>query len=131
MPEDITKGLCTHILYAFAKIDNDGNSVAFEWNDEDTEWSEGMFSRVIKHKQTNPGLKVLLSYGGYNFGSEIFTAVAKSDTKRKNFIDSAIAFLRKNKFDGFDLDWEYPLGVAKEHANLVKVLHRSRFLWPY
>lgn len=120
MPEDITKGLCTHILYAFAKIDENGTSLAFEWNDEDTDGSEGMYSRVVKLKQSDPGLKVLLSYGGYNFGSDIFTKVAQSADKRKNFIDSAISFLRKNKFDGFDLDWEYPAGVAKDHATLVK-----------
>ncbi|MCP9258719.1 Endochitinase [Dirofilaria immitis] len=92
LPQNIPKGLCTHILYAFAKVDQSGTSQAFEWNDEDTEWSKGMYSR----------------------------AIAKSAGKRKHFIESAIAFLRKNKFDGFDLDWEYPNGVAEEHANLVK-----------
>uniref|UniRef100_A0A1I7W1Y9 Chitin-binding type-2 domain-containing protein n=2 Tax=Loa loa TaxID=7209 RepID=A0A1I7W1Y9_LOALO len=98
---------------------------AFEWNDEDTEWSEGMYSRVTKLKESDPELKVLLSYGGYSFGSPTFTAIAKSAEKRKHFIESAIAFLRKNKFDGFDLDWEYPTGVAREHAELVEEMKKA------
>ncbi|VDM14495.1 unnamed protein product [Wuchereria bancrofti] len=73
LPENIPNGLCTHILYAFAKVDELGDSKAFEWNDEDSEWSKGMYSGVTKLKETNPELKILLSYGGYNFGSAIFT----------------------------------------------------------
>ncbi|VDN23447.1 unnamed protein product [Gongylonema pulchrum] len=73
MPEDIPKGLCTHVLYAFAKVDSAGTSLPVEWNDEDTQWSQGMYSRVTQHKKSDPGLKILLSYGGYNFGSPIFT----------------------------------------------------------
>ena len=39
-PESIDSDLCTHIIYAFAKISGDSVE-AFEWNDEDTEWSSG------------------------------------------------------------------------------------------
>uniref|UniRef100_A0A0R3RZ99 Chitinase-3-like protein 1 n=1 Tax=Elaeophora elaphi TaxID=1147741 RepID=A0A0R3RZ99_9BILA len=119
LPEDIPKGLCTHILYAFAKVDRKGTSLPFEWNDEDTAWSKGMYSRVMKQKEYDPGVKILLSYGGYNFGSAIFNAIARSAKKRKYFIKSAIAFLRKHEFDGLDLDWEYPLSVAHEYTRLV------------
>nr|AAB68960.1 chitinase [Onchocerca volvulus] len=119
LPEDIPKGLCTHILYAFAKVDQSGTSLPFEWNDEDTNWSKGMYSRVTKLKENDPEMKILLSYGGYNFGSSTFTAIRNRAEKRKHFIKSAIAFLRKNKFDGFDFDWEYPIGMAQEYAKLV------------
>ncbi|VDM91734.1 unnamed protein product, partial [Onchocerca ochengi] len=99
--------------------------IPFEWNDEDTNWSKGMYSRVTKLKENDPELKILLSYGGYNFGSSTFTAIAKSAEKRKHFIESAIAFLGKNKFDGFDLDWKYPIGVALEHGELVKEMKKA------
>jgi chitinase len=36
VPENIDASLCTHYIYAFAKMD--GNKLApFEWNDDDTE----------------------------------------------------------------------------------------------
>ncbi|VDM98458.1 unnamed protein product, partial [Onchocerca ochengi] len=47
-------------------------------------------------------------------------AIAKSADKRKHFIESAITFLRKHKVDGIVLDWEYPIGLAKEHAEFIK-----------
>lgn len=43
-PENLDVSLCTHIMYAFAIIDNVTNTIkAFEWNDEDTTWgTKGM-----------------------------------------------------------------------------------------
>ncbi|VDK41456.1 unnamed protein product [Gongylonema pulchrum] len=52
-------------------------------------------------------------------------AVAQSASKRKHFVEFAIAFLRKHNFDGIDLDWEYPIGVASDHATLVKELKEA------
>lgn len=40
-PEDIDPSLCTHIVYAFAKL-NGNRLEAFEWNDESTDWMRGM-----------------------------------------------------------------------------------------
>jgi chitinase len=39
-PENIDPNLCTHIIYAFAKIVED-RLEPYEWNDEDSEWSKG------------------------------------------------------------------------------------------
>jgi len=41
VPEDIDVTLCTHIVYAFAKLE-DGVLAPTEWNDETTPWSKGM-----------------------------------------------------------------------------------------
>jgi len=44
-PEDIDPSLCTNIIFAFAKLT--GNKLeAFEWNDEDTDWSQGAFFKL-------------------------------------------------------------------------------------
>ena len=40
-PENIDPFLCTHIMYSFAKMV--GNQLAaYEWNDDSTDWMEGM-----------------------------------------------------------------------------------------
>ncbi|KAK2180319.1 hypothetical protein NP493_450g02061 [Ridgeia piscesae] len=42
LPENVDPSLCTHIIYAFATMS--GNRLAaYEWNDEDTAWSTGMY----------------------------------------------------------------------------------------
>lgn len=40
-----------------------------DWNDGG---ENGMYARMMRHKRADPSLKILLSYGGYNFGSQIF-----------------------------------------------------------
>jgi hypothetical protein len=37
---------------------------SFEWNDKDTEWSKGMYQRVINLKVKNPSLRVMIAVGG-------------------------------------------------------------------
>lgn len=42
------------------------------------------------------------------------------------FVYEAIEFLREYKFNGLDVDWEYPRGADDRAAyvNLLKVLHK-------
>lgn len=63
-PEDIDPNLCTHIIFAFAKINDQSELEAFEWNDESTEWSSGMYQRTIDLKKKNKNLKILIAVGG-------------------------------------------------------------------
>lgn len=37
-PENIDPKLCTHIIFSFAKINNDSELEAFEWNDESSKY---------------------------------------------------------------------------------------------
>ena len=41
MPENVDPSLCTHYIYAFARL-NGNQLAAYEWNDESTPWSAGM-----------------------------------------------------------------------------------------
>ena len=61
-------------------------------------------------------LKVTLAIGGWNEGSEKFSTMTESVTSREVFVDSVVAFLKKHKFDGLDIDWEYP-GVCRKAYN--------------
>ena len=62
-PENVDPSICTHIIYAFAKMTN-YKLAAFEWNDEDTDWSIGMYHRAMDLKKKNPKLKIMLAVGG-------------------------------------------------------------------
>ncbi|KAK7113448.1 chitinase-3-like protein 1 [Littorina saxatilis] len=106
-PEDIDPLLCSHAIFAFAKLD--GNHLApFEWNDISEDWSKGLYEKMNDLKALNPDLKTLLAVGGWNMGSASFTAMVANETSRQDFANHSITFLAQHGFDGLDLDWEYP-----------------------
>ena len=41
-------------------------------------------------------------------GTAPFTRMSASDANRREFARTTVTFLRKHKFDGLDIDWEYP-----------------------
>lgn len=61
---------------------------------------------TLKHK--NPQLKTLLSLGGASVNSTQFRSVFEPEKSRREFIKNTIKYLRTYKFDGLDLDWEFP-----------------------
>lgn len=78
--------------------------------------SQGMYNRFHTHvRAQNPNIKTLISLGGWNFGSTIFSPMSMSPTHRTTFIDSAMAFCREHGFDGVDIDWEYPGAAEKDY----------------
>lgn len=107
LPKDIDARFCTHISYAFATLKN-GELAAFEWNDDDTPYAEGMYKQVNNVKKQNPGLKTLLAIGGWNMGSNLFSDMVATKQTRQKFITSTISFLSSRNFDGLDICWEYP-----------------------
>ncbi|KAK7501350.1 hypothetical protein BaRGS_00007475 [Batillaria attramentaria] len=106
-PEDIDPSLCTHLIFSFAKLENN-HLAPFEWNDESEPWSKGLYERFNNLKQQNPQLKTLLAVGGWNMGSAPFTAMVATAASRQDFADHSVTFLKERGFDGLDLDWEYP-----------------------
>ena len=55
-------------------------------------------------------MRTLLAVGGWNFGVARMTAMLRNASTRAEFIRSGAAFLRRRRFDGLDLDFEYPAG---------------------
>ncbi|XP_041364397.1 acidic mammalian chitinase-like [Gigantopelta aegis] len=103
LPENIDPFVCTHILFAFGVANATSNNItAIEWNDP------ALYSRMMDLKIQNPNLKVLMAIGGWNARSTHFTQIVANDASMTQFNNNALAFLRQHKFDGLDIDWEYP-----------------------
>ncbi len=130
----------THVNYAFFNIQNDEVVLGDPYADIDKfypgdSWDAGAlrgnFNQLIKLKQAYPGLKTLMSIGGWTW-SDGFSAAAATDAARKKFAASAINLMLKYQFDGIDLDWEYPGGgglaggSASDGANFVLLLAEIR-----
>lgn len=69
----------------------------------------GNFNQLIKLKQKYPHLVTMISIGGWTLSGE-FSDIALTSSSRDKFTRSAVEFMRKYKFDGIDIDWEYPVG---------------------
>jgi chitinase len=123
MPENIESGLCSHIFYAFASMGDDFKLKHVEANDVDGNGTAGLYSQVNSLKANQTDLKTLLSFGGYLFSQSngpLMRKMLESVDNRKVFIDSAIAFVRLHKFDGFDFNW-FPEADTKDgFVKLVK-----------
>lgn len=52
--------------------------------------------------------QILLAIGGWAFGSTPFKELTSNTFRMNQFVYEAIDFLREYKFDGLDVDWEYP-----------------------
>ncbi|WP_324281462.1 glycosyl hydrolase family 18 protein [Cyanobacterium aponinum UTEX 3221] len=119
--EDIPGDKLTHIFYAFAKIDNDGEVDIFDpWAATQTTfggkytWEQsssgeaGNFAELQALKVEYPHLKNMISIGGWTL-SGLFSDVALTPESREKFATSAVEFMIKYGFDGIDIDWEYPV----------------------
>ena len=58
-------------------------------------------------KSKNPELKVLLSVGGWSHRSDLFSAVADGNRVQR-FAENTLGYIIQHKFDGIDIDWQYP-----------------------
>lgn len=125
LPADIQPRLCTHINIAFARVHN--NSIHLEKSQCDA------IREVVKLKQINPMLKVLLSVGGAGENNG-FPDMVINHNSRKIFIKSVKKILKDYKLDGIDLDWEFPVlhqlyqkgGVSTREKQQLPVLYYQK-----
>lgn len=122
--ENIDPFLCTHVIYAFAGMENNRLAPGHA-NDVGDGFKEGVYTRLMKLKEKNPNLKVMLALGGWAFGSKPFQDLVSNQYRMNGFVYDSLEFLRKHEFDGLDIDWEYPRG-ADDKANYVNFLKELR-----
>ncbi|GGD50415.1 glycoside hydrolase family 18 protein [Pseudoxanthomonas indica] len=70
------------------------------------EMATASLAGLVKLRDDNPQLKILLSVGGWGAGN--FSEAAASETARARFADTAVELVRRHDLDGLDIDWEYP-----------------------
>ena len=168
-------GALTHLIYAFGNVRNNrcevginqasntstgagGDAFADYTKPIDAQHSidgqpdmpsqplRGNWNQLRKLKEQRPGLKVLISLGGWSW-SRGFASAAQPENRRE-FVRSCIqAYIQgdlpvvdgaggkaaaRDVFDGFDLDWEYPVvcgatcGSAADRENYTALLKEFR-----
>ena len=65
---------------------------------------DGFLQTLVTFRTQNPGLRLMLSVGGWNFPSAYFSDMAASAATRQTFINSVIQWLTKYNLDGVDID---------------------------
>lgn len=90
----------THINYSFVRLHN--GRVGIRGSRD-----SASIARLVALKKTYPGLKVVVSLGGWG-GCESCSEVFSTDAGRTTFALSVKALLDRFALDGIDLDWEYP-----------------------
>lgn len=105
-PDDIDPALCTHIHYAFAKIDLQTLAL-LPTEEHDMNWTERtnmpLYIRLYGLKRRNMNLKILLAVGGWSAKSDGFNLATRNQQNRSRFINQTIKLLREWNFDGVDL----------------------------
>lgn len=129
--DNLDPTLCTHLVYAFAGLDNETYTIRSldEFHDLEDNYGRGTYKKMTSLKNRYPHLRVSLAVGGWNEGSANYSVMASSPTSRRAFINSASNFIRKYGFDGLDLDWEYPAsrgGVPADKENFVHLVREFR-----
>ncbi|MDZ4814044.1 MAG: glycosyl hydrolase family 18 protein [Pseudomonadota bacterium] len=144
-PADPNTGAGGDAFADYSKAFNAGESVdgvADTWNQP----LRGSWNQLRKLKAQHPGIKVLISLGGWTW-SRGFSSAARPEN-RVAFVASCIdAYIRGNLpvtdgaggagaasgvFDGIDIDWEYPVacgiacGQPEDNANFTALMAEFR-----
>lgn len=165
-------GRLSHINYAFGNVSAEGRCFtgnvpgeADAWADyarpldvagsvdgvadTDTQALAGNFNQLRELKAKHPGLKVMISLGGWSWSTH-FSDAARTAASRKALVSSCIDLYIKGNlpvdgarggdgaaaglFDGIDLDWEWPGSAGdtdtvyrpEDKRNFTALVHEFR-----
>ena len=90
--------LLTHVNYAFGHVTETFDGLEIEEVDR--------LKEIVKLKEQNPKLKVVLSVGGWESGN--FSEMAADENFRMSFCNDCAKAVKELGLDGIDIDWEYP-----------------------
>ncbi|CAH1716967.1 unnamed protein product [Aphis gossypii] len=128
-PAQINATLCTHLIVAFAQVQN--NSVYFK-----SSFDMEILRQVVKLREKNPKLKVLLSIVHFSNGShsnEGFPGVVSNKDNLDTFVSNVVSVINDFYLDGIDIDWEFPswpLLNLQEKYGFAKLLQTLRYRLP-
>ncbi len=125
--DNIDTKLCTHLVYAFADLDD--STLQITPNNPAIDIDQEFYRKFTGLKSQNPRLKTMLAVGGWvdsNINDKYSRMVSTSENI-KTFVDSALRMLSDYGFDGLDVDWEYPRTDADKigFSNLLTALKEA------
>lgn len=130
---NIKPELCTTIVYNFAGLDADNDTIKSNdpWQDLLTGGGKGGFRKTVAFKKDHPTLKVLLTIGGWNDGTENekYSKLAADPERRQKFAKRSAEFLKRYDFDGLNIYWDYPTGAGgspSDKENFAGWIHDMR-----
>ena len=109
IPENVDASLCSHVVYAFAKLDEE--SLTMTPSGPRSDLDDGYYRRLQAIvKQKNPDAKVLISLGGWaDSAGDKYSRLVNSPKNRVNFVKQAVKFLKLYGFEGLVMEWHFPV----------------------
>lgn len=106
----------THVCHAFLRVDAEGELVK----------TDAMPNAAISADGRQNGTPVLVTLGGGNTVKGL-EKITQDDKATKAFVQDVLDVVELGRYDGIDLDWEFPRNAATRdaHARLVMELRQQ------
>ncbi|XP_055385952.1 probable chitinase 10 isoform X2 [Condylostylus longicornis] len=98
----IDPNLCTHIIYAYAKL---GENNKLEPTDSHLDITFGGYDQLNNLKKLNSNLRTLIGIR-FTDKNSLFASLLSERKSRQEFISSTLEFLKEYNFDGIDIVWK-------------------------
>jgi len=118
-PDKVDYSGLTHLNYGFAVV-KDGVVTM-----HDTDKAPGLIKDLEKRTDA-ANVAHMISVGGWNNSQEgVFEAASATDAGIEKLANSMVSYMAQWRFDGLDIDWEYPDNDA-EKAQFTKLIQSLR-----